>query len=78
MTRKAAQPVTAPTRLLPPVETVSLTVSSSPGIEPATDALSAMPSAAKSGLEPVTSATRRAVTLFLRDFGINPSGKPKT
>jgi hypothetical protein len=26
----------------------------------------------------VTSATRRAVTLFLRDFGINPSGKPKT
>ena len=39
-------------------------------VQPAADAITSMPSAAKSGLEPVTGSTRRAINLFLRDTGL--------
>lgn len=35
-----------------------------------TEAIAAMPAAAKSGLEPMTGSTRRAISLFLRDTGL--------
>jgi hypothetical protein len=40
------------------------------GVQPATDAIASMPSAARSGLEPVTGRTRRALAVFLRDTGL--------
>lgn len=39
-------------------------------VQPAADAITSMPSAAKSGLEPMTGSTRRAISLFLRDTGL--------
>jgi len=35
-----------------------------------TEAIAAMPGAAKSGIEPMTGSTKRALTLFLRDTGL--------
>lgn len=35
-----------------------------------TEAIAAMPAAAKSGIEPMTGSTRRAISLFLRDTGL--------
>lgn len=41
-----------------------------PEAQPGTEAIAAMPAAAKSGLDPVTGSTRRAINLFLRDTGL--------
>lgn len=41
-----------------------------PEAQPGTEAIAAMPAAAKTGLEPVTGSTRRAISLFLRDTGL--------
>ncbi|MFO0849222.1 MAG: hypothetical protein U0871_11805 [Gemmataceae bacterium] len=76
LTRTATEPVTAPVRLLPQPEVVSFANVDPPAVEPAADALAGMPSAAKAGLEPMTSTARRAVNLFLRDTGL-AAGKPK-
>jgi hypothetical protein len=35
-----------------------------------TEAIAAMPGAAKSGIEPMTGSTKRAISLFLRDTGL--------
>lgn len=76
LTRAATEPVVAPVRLLPPSEVVRFANVDPPAVEPAADALAGMPTAAKAGLEPMTSTARRAVNLFLRDTGL-AAGKPK-
>jgi hypothetical protein len=79
ITLRARDQTVNPTRtLFPPPEVVAVpTTGALPGIEPAAESLVGMPEAARSGLEPVTDKTRRAVNLFLRDVGLGPSARPK-
>jgi hypothetical protein len=78
ITRKATDQALTPTRnLIPPPESVTLPETElATTVEPAAESLAAMPQAAKSGIEPMTTGARRAVSLFLRDTGITP--KPKS
>jgi hypothetical protein len=39
-------------------------------VQPATEAIAAMPAAARSGLGPMSGSTRRAINAFLRDTGL--------
>jgi hypothetical protein len=61
----------APQSLLPP-EPVKVPDPKPPVADPqhGAEAIAAMPAAAKSGLEPMTGSTRRAISLFLRDTGL--------
>lgn len=77
ITRRATERTVAPRNLIPPPEAVSLPDSElASSVEPAAESLSAMPQAAKSGIEPMTTGAKRAVNLFLRDTGIVT--KPKS
>ncbi len=76
MTRRATEQAMRPTRSLFPVDPMAVPQIDLPAtLEPATESLAALPSAAKSGLEPITDSTRRAVNLFLRDVGFSPKLK---
>jgi hypothetical protein len=79
MTLRARDQTVNPTRtLLPPPEAVTVpTAGAIPEIEPAAESLAGMPDAARSGFEPVTDKTRRAVNLFLRDVGLGSQARPK-
>jgi hypothetical protein len=79
ITLRARDQTVNPTRtLIPPPEALTVpTAGALPGIEPAAESLAGMPDAARSGIEPVTDKTRRAVNLFLRDVGLGPTAKPK-
>ena len=63
---KAAPQSLLPTEPVKAAEPKPLTVDPQHG----TEAIAAMPAAAKSGLEPMTGSTRRAISLFLRDTGL--------
>ena len=78
ITRKATDQALTPTRhLIPPPESVTLPDPElASTVEPAAESLAAMPQAAKSGIEPMTTGAKRAVSLFLRDTGLAP--KPKS
>jgi hypothetical protein len=77
ITRRARDHTVNPTRtLIPPPESMAVPTAL-PGIEPAADSLAGMPEGVRSGIEPVTDKTRRAVNLFLRDVGIGAAPKPK-
>jgi hypothetical protein len=77
ITKKATERTLAPRNLIPQPERMSLPDSElASSVEPAAESLSAMPQAAKSGIEPMTTGAKRAVNLFLRDTGIAP--KPKS
>ncbi len=59
--------------------TISLPAARPAGFEPARDALAELPDAARSGLEPVTSTTRKAFARLLRDVGgMQVSARPKS
>ena len=76
LTRRATEQAMRPTRSLFPVDPMAVPQIDLPvTLEPATESLVALPSAAKSGLEPITDGTRRAVNLFLRDVGFSPKLK---
>ena len=76
MTRRATEQAMRPTRSLFPVDPMAVPQIDLPTtMDPATESLAALPSAAKSGLEPITDGTRRAVNLFLRDVGFSPKLK---
>ena len=81
LTRRTADETVVPTLSLipvvdPPREIPSVAVSVPP--EPAVDSLAEMPNAVQAGLEPMTTSTRRAINLFLRDTGLSPSPKPNS
>jgi hypothetical protein len=74
--RTAGEKVAAPARLLSPPD-LKLPATDLPArLDPAADALTALGQAAKAGAEPVAGTTRRAVGLFLRDFGL--AAKPSS
>ena len=76
MTLRATEQAMRPTRALFPVDPTTVPQIDLPTtMEPATESIAALPSAAKSGLEPITGSTRRAVNLFLRDVGFSPKLK---
>ena len=76
MTRRATEQAMRPTRSLFPVDPMAVPQIDLPStMDPATESLAALSSAAKSGLEPITDSTRRAVNLFLRDVGFSPKLK---
>lgn len=76
MTYRATEQAMRPTRALFPLDPMAVPQIDLPTtMEPATESLAALPSAAKSGLEPITDSTRRAVNLFLRDVGFSPKLK---
>lgn len=79
ITNRAKEQTVNPTRsLFPPAESIAVPMAGTlPGIEPAAESLAGMPEAARSGMEPVTDTTRRAVNLFLRDIGLGPPARPK-
>jgi hypothetical protein len=77
ITNRARDRTVNPTRtLIPPPESVTVPTAL-PGIEPAPESLAEMTEAVRSGIEPVTTKTRRAVNLFLRDVGFDTPAKPK-
>jgi hypothetical protein len=75
LSRDTTEKATPPQALFAPVEAVKLPPSKpmSPDVQPAAETLASVPGAAKSGLEPVTGSTRRALHLFLRDTGLKPN-----
>lgn len=75
ITRDTTDKATPPPALFAPVEAVKLppAKATTPDVQPAADTLASVPGAAKSGLEPVTGSTRRAINLFLRDTGLKPN-----
>lgn len=74
--RAAGEKVSAPARLLSPPD-LKLPAADLPApLDPAADALTALGQAARAGAEPVAGTTRRAVGLFLRDFGL--TAKPSS
>jgi hypothetical protein len=79
ITLRARERTVTPTRtFIPSPETLAIpTTGSLPGMTPATESLAGMPEAARSGIEPITDKTRRAVNLFLRDVGIGSTPKSK-
>jgi hypothetical protein len=79
LTRHAADQTVTPARhLVPPAESVSWPRAElPPAVEPAVESLAEMPDAARSGFEPMANTTRRAVSLFLRDVGLQPD-KPRS
>jgi hypothetical protein len=79
LTRKATDQTVAPTRQLLPSPTLPFSpMGDVPGVEPATESLASVPSAAKSGFEPLATTTRRAMNLFMRDTGLSAPPKPKS
>jgi hypothetical protein len=77
ITTRAKDQTVNPTRtLIPPPESMAVPTAL-PGIEPAAESLAEVPEAVRSGIEPVTTKTRRAVNLFLRDVGIGTPPKSK-
>lgn len=76
ITSRVTDRAMSPTRtLLSPPEVVMLPREAP---MPSADPFAAVPESAQAGLEPVTATTRRAVDLFLRDFGMSPSAKPNS
>lgn len=75
LSRSAAEKATPPRALFSPVETVKLPTARpmESDVQPAADTLASVPAAARSGLEPMTNSTRRAINLFLRDTGLRPN-----
>lgn len=75
LSRDTTDKATPPPALFAPVEAMRLppTKPMTPDVQPAAETLAAVPGAAKSGLEPVTGSTRRAINLFLRDTGLKPN-----
>jgi hypothetical protein len=69
LTRTTADKAT-PRALLPAEPVKTPDVKPRPDAAHGTEAIAAMPAAAKSGLEPMTGSTRRAISLFLRDTGL--------
>ncbi len=63
----------APRTLLPTEPVKAPDPKPLPADQHGTEAIAAMPAAAKSGLEPMTGSTRRAISLFLRDTGLKPN-----
>lgn len=80
ITARVADRAFTPTRhLVLPAETVALPREVLPPMsEPFAESLAAVPQAAQASLEPVAGTTRRAVNLFLRDFGMGPPAKPNS
>jgi hypothetical protein len=72
LSRDTAEKTVAPTRsLFGTVERLRVpTADVTADLTPATQSFAAMPTAAKSSLEPLTNNTRRAINLFLRDTGL--------
>lgn len=69
LTRTTAEKAT-PRTLLPEPTRVADPIPVPPDAQPGANAIAAMPAAAKSGLEPMTGSTRRAISAFLRDTGL--------
>jgi hypothetical protein len=69
LTRSTADKAT-PQTLLPETARAADPPPLPPDAQPGADAIVAMPAAAKSGLEPMTGSTRRAISAFLRDTGL--------
>jgi hypothetical protein len=69
LSRSTAEKAT-PRALLPEASKVEPPKPRPSDAPPGTDAIAAMPSAAKSSLQPVTGSTRRAISLLLRDTGL--------
>ena len=72
--RHAGERAAAPARLLDPARVNLPTTDVTPPTEQAAVALTTLGQAARAGADPVAGTTRRAVDLFLRDFGL--AGKP--
>lgn len=75
LSRDTAEKTVAPTRsIFGTVERLRVpTADVDADLTPATQSFAAMPTAAKSSLEPLTNNTRRAINLFLRDTGLQTS-----
>ncbi len=69
LTRNTAEKAT-PRTLLPETAKAADPLPVPPDAQPGAEAIAAMPAAAKSGLEPMTGSTRRAISAFLRDTGL--------
>jgi hypothetical protein len=69
LTRTTAEKAT-PRTLLPEPTKPADPLPVPPDAQPGAEAIAAMPAAAKSGLEPMTGSTRRAINAFLRDTGL--------
>ena len=80
ISRKAKDQTVTPTKnFLPHSGPVAPPKSGFPAeADPAAEMIAEIPQNAKSGIEPVTSSTVRAVNLFLRDTGVSPQAKPKS
>lgn len=78
ISRNAKDQTVTPTKNFIPQAPLAISPEAPLDMEPAAATLAEIPQHARSGIEPVTSTTRRAVNLFLRDTGVSPSPKPKS
>jgi len=78
ISRNAKDQTVTPTRNFIPQAPTTISPEMPSNLEPAAESIAEIPQNARSGIEPVTSTTRRAVNLFLRDTGVSPATKPKS
>jgi hypothetical protein len=77
VSRDTAEKASGPRSLFGSVDMLRLPVPSAvaPDVTPAAQSLAAVPSSAMASVEPLTSSTKRAVSLFLRDTGLQPAAQ---
>lgn len=77
VSRDTAEKASGPRSLFGSVDKLRLPVPSAvaPDVTPAAQSFAAVPASAKASVEPLTNSARRAVSLFLRDTGLQPAAQ---
>lgn len=77
VSRDTAEKASGPRSLFGSVDKLRLPVPAAvaPDVTPAAQSFAAVPSSAKASVEPLTNSTRRAISLFLRDTGLQPAAQ---
>jgi hypothetical protein len=77
VSRDTAEKASGPRSLFGSVDKLRLPVPAAvaPDMTPAAQSFAAVPSSAKASVEPMTNSTKRAISLFLRDTGLQPAAQ---
>lgn len=77
VSRDTAEKASGPRSLFGSVDKLRLPVPSAvaPDVTPAAQSFASLPASAKASVEPLTNSARRAVSLFLRDTGLQPAAQ---
>ncbi len=77
VSRDTAEKASGPRFLFGSVDKIRLPVPAAvaPDVTPAAQSFASVPASARASVEPLTSSTKRAISLFLRDTGLQPAAQ---